>query len=590
VPFYSFGCGIRRYKRLVTALEVTKYICSPSVVNGPMSAQQYNYISRRGLSKFSWVKTRTTQIHKFFQMGPHIKYFDQLAFRLNPNAKLVNISGLWSINSIKFFEHCHSKRHYANILGPISDIPYCTEPFSNHNLMCGYLKRIIPNTPTEDPVKINLIGDFVTKWLNENLTPLPNFQFNDKLVDEYMLKLKHFNHTQKQRLLNAYAELKTGFLSSKRGLRRFYKIWSFVKREFYEEPKHLRFINSRSNHFKIRIGPYIKLIEHQVYKLKYMVKGQIITELPKNIMRINKYPYFLETDYSSFEGSFSPTYTDNVECELWRYMLQNNPDTLNLLMGVYYTIDRYGVMRPRVEKCKNPKYRFDVVGTRMSGEMWTSLGNSFSNLMNMLFLCEINNINCDGFVEGDDGLFGMDKKILTKQSFADLGFNIKMKYVSELSNTSFCGNMFSTETLHSLVPLEQICRVFISCSSGYLDVGMRLQSMLLRSKAMSLYIQGKFTPIASVLAFNILRILGPGPIIIDPGESWWLWYIMDFSKNHNFDRIKIDFRDRLQYFKMTGISIQTQIFIENNFDNAKHIDDLRIPRDLMPRSYISGLH
>lgn len=586
MPFSSVQCGVRRHKRVINALEVNQWLYSHSDTRTRLSFLYVTYFATGNVRNPHWrsVSLRMTTNYN------HYKYFDELAFRARyPFPFYINQNRL-EFRDFKIFVKPHVKRHYAILLGPTCDVPFCTEPFSSHNLRCAYLKRITPMLPLVNPIKINLLGDFVSVWLKEHMTPLPHIPYNMDLVEKYLTQLPHFNNKKKNLLRKDAVLICNGILQnmSPYWKRIFLRCKSFVKREFYELAKNLRFINSRSNLFKILVGPYMKIIEHQLFRFKWFVKGRIISDLPKDIIRLKSYPYFLETDYTSFESSFSPVYVEKVEYQLWQYMFQFNPEILKHINSVY--VDNvHGHIKPHVDNCYNQYYRMQTIGTRMSGEMWTSLANSFSNLMNIMFICKQKHISYDGFVEGDDGLFGLSSNTITPQDFADLGFIIKMKYTTDLSLTSFCGNMFSLQTLHPLVSLEQLSRVFVSCSAGYLNVNDLKRSYLLRAKAMSLYCIGKYTPIVSSLAYNIMRILGPGPFIVDPGESWWNYYIIDFSKKEQFYKNVILMEDRLQYFKLTGISIQCQEHIESIYDNARSINELVTPRPMCNRSYVSGL-
>ena len=86
-----------------------------------------------------------------------------------------------------------------------------------------------------------------------------------------------------------------------------------------------------------------------------------------------------------------------------------------------------------------------IEARRMSGEMNTSLGNGFSNLMFMAFVCEKLGLNCNGVVEGDDGLFAFNGNTPSASDFTKYGFNIKLDVHSEISTASFCGNVFDPE-------------------------------------------------------------------------------------------------------------------------------------------------
>ncbi len=86
----------------------------------------------------------------------------------------------------------------------------------------------------------------------------------------------------------------------------------------------------------------------------------------------------------------------------------------------------------------------------MSGEMNTSLGNGFSNLMFMLYACEIQGIECDGIVEGDDGAFALSLKPGQKfdeSIFAEMGLTIKLEKHTDLMSMSFCGILCAEEAM-----------------------------------------------------------------------------------------------------------------------------------------------
>jgi hypothetical protein len=329
-------------------------------------------------------------------------------------------------------------------------------------------------------------------------------------------------------------------------------------------------------------------IEKAVYARKPFVKGRPTHELPVDLVKLTEFPWVLETDYTSFESGFSPEYCDVVECALWRYMLKNNPLILDLVLRCYYQT-RGGHIVPRKEKLMNKLYVAKTVGTRMSGEMWTSLANGFANLMNIKYLCHKLKIRCKGFVEGDDGLFGMDSRRLKAHHFEELGFKIKMKYGRDLAHTSFCGNVFDPEVMKIIIAPEQIARVFWSCSSTYIHSSRKILDELLRAKAMSLYCQGKHTPIAGKLALKILQIIGPGGIRIGEGNAWW-WNerIAKMLETETFAPVDVDLRSRDLYEQLYGISVRDQLSIEDHISRMTKFEDLEIPYQFMEDKFVEG--
>jgi len=91
---------------------------------------------------------------------------------------------------------------------------------------------------------------------------------------------------------------------------------------------------------------------------------------------------------------------DAVEFELYRFMA---PDDA---LGAKFLTD-IQVMQ-EMNRCYSKYVKIEVEATRMSGEMNTSLGNGFSNLMFMLYACHVQGIAAEGIVEGDDGVFALE--------------------------------------------------------------------------------------------------------------------------------------------------------------------------------------
>jgi hypothetical protein len=114
----------------------------------------------------------------------------------------------------------------------------------------------------------------------------------------------------------------------------------------------------------------------------------------------------------------------------------------------------------------------------MSGEMNTSLGNGFFNMMVTLFLASrrqsegphpvtmekfIDNYfhHVKGVFEGDDGLttFSPDCQLKTEH-YTDLGLLIKLEDHKELGTASFCGNLFDEIDLVQITdPLRVVATI-----------------------------------------------------------------------------------------------------------------------------------
>lgn len=460
------------------------------------------------------------------------------------------------------------------------DVPYCTDPDNDENLLTAYRKRLVPVLPKGDINLYKDLGVFVEQYLTKNFRPLPFIEYSEEVFKEWLTHTHYDGPRIKQLCCCFDRQLKPKNFQLARNA---YFGKTFIKREFYEAPKDARFINSRSDEFKIKVGPYIKLIEDQVYKDEHFVKGLPIDKLPTKLIKLKSWDHILETDYSSFESSFSYEYVQQVEMRLFRFFLQYNPEILREVMASYETSPGH----ERVQRLYSERVSTRLTGCRLSGELWTSLGNGFSNLMNILFLCKIKHIDVDGFVEGDDGLFGLSRPDITKDDFARLGFVIKMDYVHQVQDTTFCGNTFSDESMKLLVNPENIGRMFWTCAPQYLDShGKRLVD-LYRSKSASLYVTGRFTPVAGLLSYKMLQRFGKGETFAVKG--YWRREIAEYFKHLTCVKPVICIHDRVLYSWKFGLPISDQLILEKYIAESKS-SDLVIPYRFMMNCNLEGYH
>jgi len=315
-------------------------------------------------------------------------------------------------------------------------------------------------------------------------------------------------------------------------------------------------------------APYIAAIEDQIYHLKYFVKHstpqQIIEKYKSHLF---KYEYYMESDYSSFESCFSFEYVKQVELVLFKYFLQNNPTTYETIRKTYFHGEE-----TRVVKLRNDDFIAYATECRLSGEMWTSLGNGFSNLMNMLYLCHKYDIKMSGLIEGDDGLFNLNKNTITPKDFADLGFTIKMKYVSDINETSFCGITYDVENDSLLANPEQIARMGWTCKAQYLHSRKPVLLSLMKAKAMSVYCTSPYTPILGPLALKIIQMTQG----IDANfTGLYFKWIIDY--NIKFKPVKIAMSTRIAYAVKFGISLDQQYICEDIIKRAQRLEDIRLP-------------
>lgn len=373
----------------------------------------------------------------------------------------------------------------------------CPHPDMTHvpTIVAGVRKRFACAPPAPNRAMRRRLRTFVRKWLKANLVPLrPD---TDLSTDTW---LESTNYTQRRKA--ELRQLDSEVLSLYSDIKKFTTVHSFIKDEVYPEYKHARPINSRHDAFKVKTGPTFKAIEKEVFSLPNFIKKVPVPDRPQYIM---DYLYregsvYYVSDYTAFEANFTQDLMECCEFELYEYMTQllpNHDEFMSLMRDV---IGGRNV-------CRFKNVRVEINATRMSGEMNTSLGNGFSNLMFMLFVCE--EVGCKdvrGVVEGDDGLFALRGVPPTASDFAKLGLMIKPEVHHHLNEASFCGMIFDVEDLVVITDPREVLAT-TGWGSGKMATRRRADRMaLLRCKALSMAHQYAGCPILQEFSRYLLRV------------------------------------------------------------------------------------
>lgn len=279
------------------------------------------------------------------------------------------------------------------------------------------------------------------------------------------------------------------------------RIQSFIKTESYPEFKAPRWINSRSDAFKVYSGPFFKAIEQVLYARPEYIKHVPVCERPARIQGLERAGRrYYGTDFTAFESSFSPEVLRAVECQLYRHMLGRALPSKTEL--VCRTISGLNRLRTRAG------VTVEMQGRRMSGDMCTSLGNGFTNYMLWAYLCEQRNIPStawEGLVEGDDGLFALNAEYAPPavQDYAQLGFSIKVENAVSPGLANFCG-FVSVEGVNVKNPVEVMAGFGWTLTQPM--AGPRRLLELQRAKALSLAYEMPGCPILQAAAQRGLAV------------------------------------------------------------------------------------
>jgi len=440
------------------------------------------------------------------------------------------------------------------------------DPECHDTMIAGVKKRLIGKPPNMSPKHHKGLKKFVKRWLKKNLTPLA--RDTDLTLDTWLAEIDH-PQSRKDCIRKKY-EQRLGILRKKD-----FHVTAFMKDEHYTEYKHARGIYSRSDQFKAKVGPIFRAIEKEVFKHPAFIKKIPVDQRAKYVMerlyRTGK--RYIATDYTSFESHFIREVMEICEFQLYKYMTQYIPQRQEFWNILDQVLAGLNVINFR-------DFTAYVIACRMSGEMCTSLGNGFSNLMLMMYACQVSGArNIAGVVEGDDGLFVYDGNPPTIELFKEIGFTIKLEIFDNISEASFCGLIFDetdeaiiTEPLAKLVSFGYVPRRYaLSKKSKHLK--------LLRAKSLSFLYQYPGCPILRSLALYGLRISEGYRADFGIFDSYHMNMkeeMLNYHRKNSGAYMPIGFNSRLLMERKFGITVAEQLKTEAYLDSLNSLQELEI--------------
>jgi len=499
-------------------------------------------------------------------LGRHVCY----GYRSREIAPLVEVSDVDTSHIItKIRESELGRREPVQVsLGchvPNATLPHA-DPGDSKTMVDGVKKRMITKMPKMSEYHRIKFRKFVLDWLHKKLKPLsPD---SDVSVEHWLESTTYPLYRRLELLRKNHQIVKV--------ICKYLRVKSFMKDETYITYKHARGINSRTDEFKTLVGPIFKLIEKELFSLPYFIKKVPVTERPQFIIDMihrdgHKY---MATDFTSFEAHFDELMED-CEFQLYEYMTQN------LATGTaFMNLIREALLG--VNCCDFKWLNVEVYRRRMSGEMCTSLGNGFTNLMLILYMFSQQNIEPNVVVEGDDGLTGFPSECTppSQELIKELGLKLKLEEVENVCEASFCGNVFDMSD--KLVVTEPITEIvsFGWTTSRYLRSKEKRHMELLRSKSLSLLYQYRGNPILTSLALYGLRVTegyrARAPVMNEYQREEFARMTEDIKKK-GLPVIPPPHNTRALVERLYGIDVHTQKQLEDYFNNLTTLTPLSHP-------------
>lgn len=470
-----------------------------------------------------------------------------------------------------------SKRDWRSNRPVLSvSLPFCftratpprPDPSHPPSVVGGAIKRYGYKPPKINKQVMRRFKKFVKMWLRHNLKPLTDTDVPS--FDEW-LDNTPYSAARKEELRRNWNN--RGRKLSKKDAR---IVKAFIKDETYPEYKYPRHINSRCDAAKCFFGPIMQACGDKLFSLDWFIKTVPVVDRPKVIYDTlvgNLGPEagdYIFTDYTAFEAHFILDVMKVTDGLFFGHMASQLDEAMSLefmlgLTGIVFG-DNFIITKD---------VNFGVEATRMSGEMNTSLSNGFANLMLFLFLAHENGASdIRGFVEGDDGLFRVTPASAapTAEQFAELGMTIKIGTTTRLAEASFCGQVYSMDSLTVVTdPKEALCRLGWS-NKRYARAKDPVLLALLRARAYSLVYQYNGCPMLAATGYRLLELTKDAEKDVDrvvQHHDWWERAKLIAARQSVPEPKKIDESTRALVEKTYGVSRDEQIQYENWVSNAQ---------------------
>jgi hypothetical protein len=420
--------------------------------------------------------------------------------------------------------------------------PLCVDSNDPQTVEVAFKARLMRKIPVADPALIRDFGLFVQSYLDANVPrarPMTYVQWKSST---------HYDAVRLAQLDEAYDSLLGGIPTKHQRQH----VDTFVKTECYPINKPGRMINSRCDKAKVWMGPKMKSIEDVAYLIPEFVKHIPVKDRPAHIAALRQANrHYFQTDFTCYESLFTPLLMTECECRLYRHVLSDDVE----IDAVCRTLTGLNSMRTRTG------VRATIRGRRMSGDMCTSLGNGFTNLMLAKYIAHCKGGSVTGFVEGDDGLFASDV-VLTAEDYTRLGFIIKIEEVDDPCSASFCGMVFAD----SGQIIRDPRRFFqnFGWTRSFCYAGDAIMNQLLRAKALSAAYETPHCPIVGAMArYALKKTRGVLPRYVYDG-----YHDVVPPDEFSIEEFAPSMDTRLLFEREYGVSVSVQIACERAIDRG----------------------
>lgn len=334
----------------------------------------------------------------------------------------------------------------------------------------------------------------------------------------------------------------------------------------YAKIKAPRCIQYRDKRYCLELARYLQIIEGRVYGAedryghRLIAKGRNLAQRGGDLwLKASEFsdPYFLLLDASNFDAHVAQELL-KVEHRIYAKMTKKSArGTLKWLLKQQLTNEG---------RTKNGT-TYTTVGTRMSGDMNTGLGNSV--LMASMLECYLDACGISGatYVDGDDSVVVVDRgdvgRLLpVREFFLQFGMEMKYEATSEFSQVDFC-QCRPVNVDGQWVLSRDPSRVLVRPLWTTRVMGRRLEGRYLKGLGMGEVAVNWGMPIGSTLGMRLYE-LGDG--------KPWSYEFHPGMKSREYGRVDSpapSLATRLSYFEAWGITPEEQVGIETSMSQMQ---------------------
>jgi hypothetical protein len=466
--------------------------------------------------------------------------------------------------------------HQINYANPVPDTT------NQENALNGVMKRIATKMPDIEPELHQEFRQFSAMFMKEKMACCIILPHEDYSFETWIATAPYPGVRRD--------ELKKIYEASPELVERDFILKCFIKDESYTEFKYPRGIYSRSDRFKCKYGPLMKLVGDKMFAMDYFIKKIPVSDRAKHIQELysDLKLKFATNDFTAFESTFTTENMD-IELEFLEFCFQFLPNRIDIM-------DDLRKIKKGMNKMQFRSFVVGLIAKRYSGEMDTSLCNSLFNLMIVMFILYKSGEPWQHLVpkiEGDDSIIPYYGKLditIAKR----LGANAKFEFFQEISHASFCGLVFDVDCLDIVTPIIPAFLDFGWTTREYRHSNKMTKLTLLRCKALSMLHTYPGCPILHSLACMAIRITKSINMV---NNKTIKHYIKNHVDSHHYNKFhtileyettekdklvtminrKINFKTRLLVEKLQGISVEQQLNMEEYLDNIHMLQPLNLP-------------